>query len=57
MVGLNFADEGEAGKFFETVNMKLQEKKRRNSEWKGREGMGDYRKERRLKMRKESANE
>lgn len=37
MVGLNFADEGEAEKFYETVNMKLQEKKRRNSECKGRE--------------------
>lgn len=37
MVGLNFADEGEADKFLETVNTKLQEKKRRNSECKGRE--------------------
>ena len=36
MVGLNFADEGEADKFHETVNMKLQEKKRRNSKCKGR---------------------
>ena len=38
MVGLNFADEGEADKFHETVNMKLQEKKRRNSECKRKEG-------------------
>ena len=35
-------DEGEADKFHETVNMKLQEKKRRNSECKGEDEAREY---------------
>ena len=31
MVGLNFADEGEAEKFYDAVNTKISEKKRRDS--------------------------
>ena len=41
MVGLKFEDEGEADKFHETVNMKLQ-KKRRNSECTGKDEAKEY---------------
>ena len=42
MVGLKFEDEREADKFHETVNMKLQKKKRRNSECKGKDEAKEY---------------